>query len=194
VLTHHWNWAFGQEMTRNGAWTRPHLPTISARALVHLLEDLGAHNVLLDCQGSSLHEVASHIGEHLVSSDGLAPHLREQVVEIIRSRSSTVANAVGANAHELLEPSRKPTSGGAEPVVHAGAGGGGGGGGGAHAAPPAPASASRVMVDLSPDEDEEALELLVANVSFVPMHRPLMAFVRCVAAPALEATLTLLPS
>ena len=48
--THHWNWAFEQKRlssSEGGGWSRPHLPTISARALVELHERLGAHNVLL---------------------------------------------------------------------------------------------------------------------------------------------------
>lgn len=58
--THHWNWAFEQEATNDsGGWSLPHLPTISAKALVALYKGLGEHNVLLDVQGTTFPEVAN---------------------------------------------------------------------------------------------------------------------------------------
>jgi len=43
--THHWKFAFASEVEGGGGWTKPHLPTISVRALLSLYEELTEANV-----------------------------------------------------------------------------------------------------------------------------------------------------
>ena len=67
--THHWNWAFEQEATKDGAgWSLPHLPTISAKALMALYKGLGEHNVLLNVPGTTFPEVAKSSERHATAA------------------------------------------------------------------------------------------------------------------------------
>ena len=68
--------------------------TAIARALVHLLEGLGAHNVLLNCPGATLDAVAANFVSHLVGSSTLPAAAQDRVVALLRSRGSTAATAV----------------------------------------------------------------------------------------------------
>ena len=218
VRTHHWNWAFGQEIGRDGLWSRPHLPTISARAMVHLLEGLDDSNVFMDLPGATLAEVAANLSSGLVENRVLDPALQQRLVETLRSREALREPEAAATAHAPAGRSPPAVSAGAPPLSSTGgdglrlaaprdipppmlglsqtfnpcgrsdtrqpnhsvhsASGKPPPPAALHQRPPAdqPPSTRRAHLDLSPDAEEEAFEMLVAHVEYVA--RPLMAFVR----------------
>ena len=156
VLTHHWNWAFGQELMRDGGWSRPHLPTISARALVLLLEGLGEHNVLLSLPGNTLTEASKGLTQHLVANQVLDASLQDYVEQLIASREGAEPTANRPVNPEVALNALQRTQ-----VAMAG---------------DSSVPTQRAKLDLSPDGEEEAFELLVANVTVITT--PIMAFAR----------------
>ena len=84
--THHWNWAFEQEASGGGGWSAPHLPTVSARALVQLYEGLTGANVLLDAPGTTLPEVATTLTAAFVRTGHLDANRQSRATEILCSR------------------------------------------------------------------------------------------------------------
>lgn len=104
--THHWNWAFAQEADAAGGWSRPHLPTISASALIALYEGLGEHNVLLDVPALTLQDVAKPLAAALVRTGNLPAALECRAVDILgsRIRSSMISPLVPATPRpDLLD-------------------------------------------------------------------------------------------
>ena len=73
--TGRWNHALEEEsfVAKGGsqAWSRPHLPTISFRALVDLRAALSSANVMLDVPGSSFIEVVDEVLVRLVKAKSL---------------------------------------------------------------------------------------------------------------------------
>jgi Na+/H+ antiporter NhaA/mannitol/fructose-specific phosphotransferase system IIA component (Ntr-type) len=95
VETHHWNWAFEQEVDGGGGgWCAPHLPTISARALVDLFEGLSPSNVLLDLEGASFAELARPLARAFVQSRQLASYHEADARAVLTSRSSSKVRTV----------------------------------------------------------------------------------------------------
>ena len=165
--THHWNWAFEQERVANfekkfgvtgkgssgsfkdkkqgkagksskerAGWSQPHLPTISARALVALYEGLNERNVLLDVSGPTLQEVAGHIAHALVESGQLEGWLMEEAAKLIGARSGAATKVFDSVSSPRLT----------------------------------------AQLDLSPQVDEEAFDLLIAHTDLV--SSPSLAFAR----------------
>jgi len=135
VETHHWNWAFEQETDgRGGGWSAPHLPTISARALVDLYEGLSPSNVLLEVEGTSFADLARPLAKAFVQSRQLASYREADARAVLTSRSVSKIRTVDSVG----------SAGGA--------------------------------LDLSPEANEEAFDLIIAHTDVV--NAPAMAFAR----------------
>jgi len=101
--THHWNWAFEQEATKDGAgWSLPHLPTISAKALMALYKGLGEHNVLLNVQGATFPEVAKSISSAFVRTGHLDVALQQRATDLIASRTGATPHAAPSSPRPNL--------------------------------------------------------------------------------------------
>lgn len=80
-----------EDIRSEGGWSQPHLPEISARALVALYEGFEEANVLLDLLGASLGDIAAQIASAMVASGQLDSSLLEQAAQLIGSRAGTKA-------------------------------------------------------------------------------------------------------
>ena len=103
VLTHHWNWAFAQEAMQDGNWRKPHLPTVSAKALVVLHQGLGVHNVLLDVEAANLSGAVGLMLNHLVQQKALPSAHRETAQQVPQRHSRPQSSN-----HSILQSSNHP--------------------------------------------------------------------------------------
>ena len=103
--THHWNWALGQELDATGGWTRPHLPTISARALIALYEGLGEHNILLDLPSiGTFADAARSMLSRLVDGGMLTGTQLESALSVIAARQPCTADGASQGAVQYVAP------------------------------------------------------------------------------------------
>lgn len=107
--TGRWNHALEEELIMNAGheeWSRPHLPTLSVPALVHLRQCLGAQNILLDVPGSTLAVVVDRVLAALVAQNALPAESFTLAKHALSGSQLTNRPTVDEPRVKMLEPDR----------------------------------------------------------------------------------------
>ena len=108
--TGRWNHALEEDRLGNDgtqSWSRPHLPTISFHALIHLRVALSATNVMLDVPGNTFSSVVDVVLTGLVAAGDLKKEVVPHVQEALRRLGDS---ASGSPMLKVTSPALRESS------------------------------------------------------------------------------------
>ena len=178
VETRRWNYGLEEELDLQPAssgdaedagegsssprWLHPHLPQVSVFGMMEVSSMLTPEMVLLDVPGTNLEEICDHVLLHLVATDHLEATRHRDALETL---SSSLPATMRQQRRRLAGES-SPRRGDDSPLA-----------GDIPAEPPSHHALDEEEFELlNPDVEEEAVELLVAEVDWV--QEDVLVFVR----------------